>query len=381
VRTKSFLLERKRGRPLWTGMLERPQLDHPDGATKSTANTSLVFHAGHLLALQDQGEPYEIDPTDLDTLGPYTFQRRLRHAFCAHPKIDPGTGELLAFGASPIARPHVVYSTIAADGELTHSTAIDLPLGVWMHDFAITERYAVFMNHPYTFDIRRMLRGEPLGRFEPERGSFLGLLPRRASGNETRWFAIPPCFAFHVVNARRRRHGRARRLPPLVDRPGRRRGGRAGPGGCGAGASTRARTAGGAAARRPQRRAACASTRRTPAARAGRTSPSSAATSRCRWRAGLLKYDLDGGARTTRTAPDATAAAVFAARPGPVRRTTAGCSAGPRRGRGALELCVIDARQRRRPALARVLLPQRVPHALPRHLARPRSPPLRRTAP
>jgi carotenoid cleavage dioxygenase len=70
-----------------------------------------------------------------------------------------------------------------------------------MHDFAITERYAVFMNHPYTFDVRRMLRGEPLGRFEPERGSFLGLLPRRASGSEIRWFAIPPCFVFHAVNA------------------------------------------------------------------------------------------------------------------------------------------------------------------------------------
>jgi carotenoid cleavage dioxygenase len=85
VRTKSFLLERKRGRPLWTGMLEPPQLDHADGATKSTANTALVFHAGHLLALQDQGEPYEIDPAELDTLGPYTFQRRLRHGLCAHP--------------------------------------------------------------------------------------------------------------------------------------------------------------------------------------------------------------------------------------------------------------------------------------------------------
>jgi len=201
VRTKGFELERKRGKALWTGALERPQFDHPDGATKSTANTALVFHAGRLLALQDNGDPYEVDPRELRTEGPYTFGRRLRHALCAHPKIDPGTGEMFAFGASPIAKPHLVFSTVAADGELTHTTAIDLPHGVWMHDFALSERFAVFMNHPYTYDIRRMLRGEPLAAFEPERGSFLGLLPRRASGNEVRWFAIPPCFALHVVNA------------------------------------------------------------------------------------------------------------------------------------------------------------------------------------
>ncbi len=201
VRTKSFLLEQKRGKALWTGALERPQFDHPDGASRSTANTSVVWHARRLLALQDQGEPYEIGLPELDTRGPWTFARRLRHVLCAHPKVDPRTGELCAFGTSPVAKPHLAYSTIASDGELVHTTTVDLPIGVAMHDFAITERFAVFMNHPYTFDIRRMLRGEPLGAFEPERGSFLGLLPRRAAGKEIRWFAVAPCFASHVVNA------------------------------------------------------------------------------------------------------------------------------------------------------------------------------------
>jgi carotenoid cleavage dioxygenase len=70
-----------------------------------------------------------------------------------------------------------------------------------VHDFALTERFAVLMNHPYTFDVRRWLRGEPIARFEPERGSFIGLLPRRASGSEVRWFPVAPCFVYHVVNA------------------------------------------------------------------------------------------------------------------------------------------------------------------------------------
>jgi carotenoid cleavage dioxygenase len=201
VRTRAFELERKRGRPLWTGLLERPQFDNPEGANKNTANTALVWHAGKLLALHEQGEPYEIDPNDLETLGAYTFGRRLHHPLTPHPKLDPNTGELYAFGYSPIAKPHLQYSVIGADGTLSHTTAVELPIGVMMHDFAVTERYALFMNHPYTFDVRRFLKNEPIGRFEPERGSFLGLLPKHASGADVRWFAIAPCFVYHVVNA------------------------------------------------------------------------------------------------------------------------------------------------------------------------------------
>lgn len=201
VRTKAFELEHKRGRALWSGVLERPQFDNPEGPTKNAANTALVWHAGRLLALHESGEPYQVGLPDLDTRGAYTFRRQLRHAFCAHPKLDPVTGELFAFGASPVAKPHLQYSAINADGTLSHTTAIELPIGVLMHDFAITESQAVFINHPYTFDIRRWLRGEPFAAFEPQRGAFIGLLPRRASGAAIRWFAIPPCFVQHVVNA------------------------------------------------------------------------------------------------------------------------------------------------------------------------------------
>ena len=108
---------------------------------------------------------------------------------------------MFAIGYSPVAKPHLQYSLFAADGALVHTTAVELPIGVMVHDFALTERFAVLMNHPYTFDVRRWLRGEPIARFEPERGSFIGLLPRRASGSEVRWFPVAPCFVYHVVNA------------------------------------------------------------------------------------------------------------------------------------------------------------------------------------
>ncbi|MFI5316104.1 MAG: carotenoid oxygenase family protein [Myxococcota bacterium] len=201
IRTRGFELERRRGRALWTGLLERAQFDNPEGATKNTANTALVRHAGRLLALHEQGEPYEIGLPALETLGVHSFGRRLRHPLTPHPKIDPASKEMFGFGYSPVAKPHLQYSVFSADGALAHTTAVEIPIGVLMHDFAITERFAVFMNHPYTFDVRRWLRGEPIARFEPQRGSHLGLLPRRGSGADARWFPVAPCFVYHVVNA------------------------------------------------------------------------------------------------------------------------------------------------------------------------------------
>jgi len=201
VRTRGFELERARGRPQWTGLLERRQFDNPEGAVKNTANAGLACFAGKLLALHDQGEPYEIALPGLETRGAFTANRRLRHPLAPHPKLDPATGELYAVGYSPIAKPHLQYSIFAADGALVHTTAVELPIGVLVHDFALTERFAVFMNHPYTYDVRRWLRGEPIARFEPERGSFIGLLPRRASGSEVRWYPVAPCFVYHTVNA------------------------------------------------------------------------------------------------------------------------------------------------------------------------------------
>src|SRR5262245_491457 len=135
VRTRAFELERKRGRPLWTGLLERARFDNPEGASKATANTSLVWHAHRLLALEEASAPYQIGLAELETLGPCTFGRRLRHPLAPHPKLDPVTGEMFAIGTSPVAKPHLQYTVIAADGTLSYSTAVELPIGVLMHDF------------------------------------------------------------------------------------------------------------------------------------------------------------------------------------------------------------------------------------------------------
>ena len=66
----------------------------------NAANTSVVLHDGKLLALWEGGHPWRLDPDSLETLGEEDFDGALKaaHAFSAHPKFDPSTGELFNFG-------------------------------------------------------------------------------------------------------------------------------------------------------------------------------------------------------------------------------------------------------------------------------------------
>ena len=57
----------------------------------------MLEHAGRLLALVENGFPYEIT-RELDTVGPCDFDGRLTSAMTAHPKCDPVTGDLHFFG-------------------------------------------------------------------------------------------------------------------------------------------------------------------------------------------------------------------------------------------------------------------------------------------
>ncbi|MEC4986303.1 MAG: carotenoid oxygenase family protein [Oscillatoria sp. PMC 1068.18] len=201
IRTLAFEKEREAGQALWTGLLSLPQKDNPYGWGKNSANTSLVYHHGKLLALWEGGLPHQIDPYSLKTLGEYDFEHRLTSAFTAHPKIDPLTGEMMFFSYSLPSSPHLYYSIVSSQGKLLRTVPIDLPIGVMMHDFAITENYTIFMDLPLTFDAAKMYQGKlPLG-FDSSRPSRFGILPRHGDHTNIRWFSADPCYVLHCVNA------------------------------------------------------------------------------------------------------------------------------------------------------------------------------------
>ncbi|MEW1826912.1 carotenoid oxygenase family protein [Streptomyces sp. NPDC088196] len=170
------------------------------------ANTHVVRHAGRTLALVETSFPQELscEPgRELDTVGPYDFDGRLRTPMTAHPKTCPVTGELHFYGYGGLAAPYLTYHRADADGELTVSRPIDVPAHTMMHDFYLTRNHVVFMDLPAVFSIERAM--DPNGGmpyvWSDTYGARLGVLRRDDPHGDIRWFDIDPCYVFHTLNS------------------------------------------------------------------------------------------------------------------------------------------------------------------------------------
>lgn len=203
VRSSGLEAERRAGRALFGGLSEFRPPD-PDviaevGLIKNTANTSVIHHAGRLLALMEAAPPTELT-AELDTIGEWDFAGQLAGPMTAHPKVDPITGELCFFGYSPFP-PHVRFHVADRSGTLTATVPVDLPRPVMMHDFAVSSGRVAFFDLPAVFDLDAMLSGAPGIRWEPEAGARIGVLDRLAPHAGVRWVEVEPFFMFHVLNA------------------------------------------------------------------------------------------------------------------------------------------------------------------------------------
>lgn len=204
VRSRGLQAEIALGRAVYPGLSDvmnfpAPELVGDAGPLKNRANTHIVRHAGKLLALWEQGLPTEVTP-ELDTVGEWNFAGKLQGAMTAHPRIDPRTGEMLFFSYN-LFPPYLTYYVADAAGALVHRVDLDLPAPVMMHDFLITEAHAVFMDSPVVFNMNAMATGEPLMAWRPENGTRLGVIPRRGTADDIRWFEVEPSHVQHFWNA------------------------------------------------------------------------------------------------------------------------------------------------------------------------------------
>lgn len=198
VASEGLKEERAAGRALYPGILEMGTTEAP--RFKVTANTNTVFHAKRLLALVESSLPTELHPRTLETIGLYDFGGRLASAMTAHPKLDPVNGEMLFFGYSPFP-PYLQYHVVDAAGALVHSEPIDMAWPSMIHDFAVTEHHAIFLLCPIVFDFEKIAANGSIFSWQPERGTRIGVMPRRGTSADVRWFETDPCYVFHPMNA------------------------------------------------------------------------------------------------------------------------------------------------------------------------------------
>ena len=201
---------------------------------KNAANTSVVLHAGRLLALWEGGLPHALDPVTLFTHGRYDYAGRLQNPgsrlaravapelpFSAHPKRDVDTGDLVNFGTLIGPQPRLALYRVDPAGVMGAPRLVDLEALSFVHDFVLTRRYAVFFLPSVAFDIPRTFLGltTPVAslRSRPGGGSKVLLVPR--DGGAPRRIAMDDGFVFHFANGFDDADGRvivdAMRLPDL----------------------------------------------------------------------------------------------------------------------------------------------------------------------
>lgn len=206
VATERHKAEVAAGRALF-GKYRNPYTDRPEakGIDRTVANTTPVWHAGRLLMTKEDGRPYRVDPHSLDTLERYDFGGRLKsETVTAHVRIDPATGEMFFFGyeADGLGSTKVAYCIADKDGNLVREQWFDVPYCALMHDFVITERYALFPVYPTVCDAGRVRAGGDHWVHEMDRESWVGVVPRYGDVREMRWFRGPQGVScFHMLNA------------------------------------------------------------------------------------------------------------------------------------------------------------------------------------
>ncbi|MGA8705620.1 MAG: carotenoid oxygenase family protein [Steroidobacteraceae bacterium] len=212
VQTQRHRAEAAAGHALF-GKYRNPFTDRPAvrGLDRTVSNTTPVWHAGCLLMSKEDGRPYRVDPHTLDTLGPHDFGGRLRsQTVTAHGRIDPQTGEFFFFGyeADGLASTKIAYCIADRHGALVREQWFDAPYCAMMHDFAITERYALFPVYPTTCDLERLKAGGDHWVHEMDRASWVGVMPRYGEVSELRWFRGPEGVScYHIMNAFEDAHG------------------------------------------------------------------------------------------------------------------------------------------------------------------------------
>lgn len=206
VETERYRLERAARRALF-GRYRNPFTDDSAvaGRDRTVANTTPVWHAGRLFMTKEDGLAYEIDPETLDTIGRWDFYGALKsETFTAHPRVDPVTGEMFFFGyeAGGLCSRDIAYCIADRDGKLVSEQWFEAPYCASVHDFAITERHAIFPIFPTTADLDRLEAGGAHWAHQQDLESWVGIMPRYGKVSEMRWFKGPRgVSAFHLVNA------------------------------------------------------------------------------------------------------------------------------------------------------------------------------------
>lgn len=207
VRTPRYKAERAAREALF-GVYRNRSTNDPRVADVSlnTANTTPMLHAGRLFSMKEDSPPAWLDPHTLRTHGEFDFNGRMTAAtFTAHPKIDPVSGEMVAFSyeAKGDLSDDVAVWFMNPRGEITREVWLKAPVVSMMHDYALSQEHIILPTTAMITSKERLEQGLVHWVYDKTVPAWIGILPRNGTANDVRWFRGPPgeTMLVHTINA------------------------------------------------------------------------------------------------------------------------------------------------------------------------------------
>lgn len=169
------------------------------------ANTHVFYQNGLLLASEEGGHPWILEPDSLETLGEEHFSGALPKnvAFSAHPHYDNNTKEIYNFGMKPGKTMCFQCYKIDQKQKLTMLAGFSCNKGTFAHDYALSGKWMVFILPPVAGDLKKFILGTAsffdTMKWHESWGTQVVLVPR--DGGKAIIFDTDTFSVGHIVNA------------------------------------------------------------------------------------------------------------------------------------------------------------------------------------
>jgi all-trans-8'-apo-beta-carotenal 15,15'-oxygenase len=204
LKTSKSEMEQKHNRFLYNGFGSK--LDHvialnrPDDMNPSNINLLAMNEGKNLFALWEAGSALEIDPQTLKTIGYKTWSPETAGApFSAHPKTA-ADGSIWSYGHLSGSGSLLLYH-IDSHGKLLRQHLLKLPQADMVHDFAITDKYLIFLLQPLFSDTTQANYPNILSSLRWDQNAPMLLCIINKSDFETLMIELPNSGVFHLGNA------------------------------------------------------------------------------------------------------------------------------------------------------------------------------------
>jgi carotenoid cleavage dioxygenase-like enzyme len=168
VETAGLKLEMQQGRAAFSSFMNGRSGPAPQSALpfKNPANTNVSLFDDRLLVFCEADVPHELRPDTLHTVNQrYDFGGAVAGPVTAHFKIDPASGDMLFYGALGSS---VTWYRADRHGKVMDRHSFDMGTSSFVHDYAVTQDYAVFLVSPALVDFEAVLAGRPATVWSPD---------------------------------------------------------------------------------------------------------------------------------------------------------------------------------------------------------------------